>query len=596
MRSFFFGNKTVSTNSTSEEEEEEKLLKSLADPFLPKVFQFPELKKITLKKEGTSTGNDEKYTINFPSEEDATVFKSRLSQKCLFDGKKILADDKIEQLAEDKKILTLSFPPGDTKSIKKLCDRLKDSQSVYESNKAFEAKLDTSIKRTAALALNIGGLLPIIPLISCGFGKVCQEVHVKTGFGSTAARTFLQIAKLGLENSHIYSTEPGSTYGGPLNNTDRWLGEIDSREKKAARSNARFTPLITGTIGAALNAASMLLNYCGDKFDTAAENCNINAREGYYSKIPYYCVSTCSSVFAIAFKAPGMILRSAGSILSTDAILLADNRENWLSGFGKALRRLDNSAIELRLDKNVAQGKKPLKEGKIIENLTDLSPIPDEDLKAIQGTAFELFKKLKGPSFQTSGIKDDKNQYCEVATIKQKGNSYKLLFSPTTGDISIVDPRKDLNSAETKNSWNSDIDQETDRADFKALVLSLTNPTKTKPEKNTEGTITKASGQDIGLSSEDFRVKKSAAKKSQADEHKIDGLEFKHNYSQYQYRENTLYRKGATNKDVVAMSEVKEFEIINDLYKKYGEPSTTVSHPLATTLKAIKKVQDRSSF
>ena len=575
MRSFFFGNKTVSTNSTSEEEEEEKLLKSLADPFLPKVFQFPELKKISLKKEGAVSGGDEKYTINFPSEEDATAFKSRLSQKCLSDGKKILADNKIEQLAENKKILTLSFPSGNTENIKKLYDRLKDSQSVYESNKAFEAKLDTSIKEKAAFVLNICGLLPIIPLISWGLGKVCQEVHVKTGFGSTAARTFLQIAKLGLEKSHLYSTEPGSTYGDPLSNIDKWLGEIDSRKKKAARSNYRFTPLITGVIGGASNAVSIALNYCGDGLDIVAEDINILARDEYIFKYPGYCLAACFSAAAIAFKASGMILRSAGSILSTDAILLADNEENRLSGFGKALRRLDNSVIEWRLEKNVAPGKKPSKEEKIIENLRG-SPIQkgsDENLKAIQKTAFDLFKELKGPSFQTSGIKDDKNQYCEVATIKQKGNSYKLLFSPTTGDISIVDTRKDLNSAETKNSWNSDIEQETDRDEFKALVLSLANTTKTKPEKKTEGTITKASGQDIGLSSEDFRAKKSAgtaAKKSQADEHKIDGLEFNHNYSQYQYRENTLYRKGATKK-YVAMNEIEEFKIINDLYKKYGK-------------------------
>jgi hypothetical protein len=615
--------------------EEEELLKSLADPFLPKVFQFPELKGITLIYKD-SEFNTKGYEITFLSEEDANVFKSRLSQKCLSDGKKVSKDFRIVTLAENKKILTLSFPSGNTENIKKLCDRLKDSQSVYESNKAFEAKLDTRIKKTAALALNIGGILPIIPIISWGLGKTFQASHLYFGLGSTAARTFLQIAKFGLENSHLYSIEEGSTLSWQLTNTNKSLDEINTREKKLAKSTDsfaiffRYSSIITGAAGALLNFSSIVFNAFGDLLiNTLAENANNSARKpsslassdpltkGFYyclnglSKGCLYGLAGVASTVGLPFRATGMLLRSAGSILSTDAILLADAKNNpKLSSISKEFRKFDNFTIDSRfwIEKMMQKKQEPLGNTQKILAKVEVNVAQEEGLKEIQETAFKLFKELKGPSFQLSGIANDKNQYCEVATIKQKGNSYKLLYSPTTNHISIVDPQEDLNYAEETNKWNSDI-EETDRADFTKLVSSLTNP-KIKINPN-QGTITKAPGHDSGLSFEAFKKKKSeatAAKKGQAGEHKIDGSEFKHNYSQYQYRENddgtkTLYRKGAIRQNPVEISELEEFKIINDLYKKYGKeilegekPSTIVNYPLAQTLKAIKTVQDNSYF
>jgi hypothetical protein len=611
--------------------EEEKLLKSLADPFLPKVFQFPELKEISLKHGTLTSHNVKQYKITFLTEKDASEFELRLKQKCLSDGERVLAADDTATLETDKRVLTLNLTtPGNTESIKKLCNRLEDSKDTYESNKAFEKELDTSIKKAAAFALNIGGLLPIIPLISCGFGKVCKEVHATTGMGSTFARTFLQIAKLGLENSHIYSTDPGSTYGDPLSNIDNWLHEIDSREKKAARSNTRLTTFITGVTGVLLNFSSIVSNGFGDFFiNTLAENANNWARKpsslvasNPLTKGWNYCINGLSkgilyglagvaSTCGLPFRATGMLLRSAGSILSADAILLADADNTYtsrLSSFGKAVRATDKLAIDSRfaiermwarekIEPTVEQ-KAPVKnsiKGSIIQTGSDA------DLKKIQEKAFDLFKGMKGPSFQSSGIKDDKNQYCEVATIKLKGNSYKLLYSPTNCDISIVDHREDLNYAEKKNTWNSDIEVQ-DRIGFKELVLGLST-SKTKSFKNTYGEIT-ASGQELGLSYTDFQTKKSEATSETT---KIDGLTFKHNYSQYQYIKDAsgtnLYRDGAMMQNPTRVSEVDELRIINDLYKTHGKeilggnkPSTIVNHPLATTLKAIKTVQNDRSF
>jgi|GEM_PF-3322910 len=601
----FFRRKVSVVPSASLEEEEENLLRSLADPSLPEVFQFPELKGIILKFGTPNTHNTKQYNITFPSEKEASEFESRLKEKCLFDGKKVLTDGDTATLTTDKKVLTLDFiNPGNTESIKKLCNRLKDSKNTYESNKEFEKELDTSIKKVAALALNIGGLLPIIPLASCLLGKCCQECHARTGLGSTFARTFLQIAKLGLKNSHLYSTDPGSTCGDYLESTNKWLNEIDQREKLDAKSSRRFTHLITGTIGAISNALSMGCNYIGDGLDTLAERVNIFARDGYYSKTAY-CLSALLLTIAIPFKASGMILRSAGSILSADAILIADNK-NKFADFGKWLRRFDNFIIETRLAPEKASLKiNGVEKKEFITTLKDkkVEQILDEDLAKIRETAFSLFKEITGPSFQKSGIKGDGNEYCEVAKVKLKNNSYILLFSPINGDISIVEPRKDLNLKEEKNQWNSCIEEGTERADFTKLVLSLVaKPDKTKLN-NIKGSSAKVSGHQFGLTSEQFQKKKTETEKDATKA--IDGLGFKYNYNQYEYKKSpdgkttSLYRQGATKKDLTAVNELEEFKIINDLYKTHGKkilegrsPSTIVSHPFAETLKAIKTVQN----
>ncbi len=488
-----------------------------------------------------------------------------------------------------------------------------------EHLKDKETKYDRSTKKVAAFALNFFGIIPVIPMASYGLGKLFQATHRGIGAGSNLARTFLQVAKLGLENSHPYSLkdkedlEKASWLGSLLDDAKESLENIDSRETELAKHTGGgalrgLCMILTVPIGAILSLASIIPNVVGDIFLNKLVPAikNLTKDSGFFLENVGYAGVGVVSIIGIGSRAPGMLLRSAGSILSADVICFAnkDGTANTnFNGIGNFLVRFDNFIIGTRIKESKSNEKTD-----IADIANTATTTGDENLEAIRKKAFELFQTIKGPSFQSSGIEGDERQYCEVATIKFQKSSYKLLYSPSDCLISIVSPEKDLNWGGNAGDWHSQISSTEQRTAFAALIDKLETK-KVKTHTIGKNSITLAKEHESGVSYGEFLKMKGGVDKKNP----LAGLEFKYKYNEYVYEgdvgKETLHRK--TGETHVELGQLQEFMIMSGLFKqnnqqinrdmgetsrKKSTPNTVVGKPLATALKSISKIQNKQFF
>jgi hypothetical protein len=494
-----------------------------------------------------------------------------------------------------------------------------------EHLKDKETEYDRSTKKVAAFALNFFGIIPVIPMASYGLGKLFQATHREIGLGSNFARTFLQVAKLGLENSHPYplkdkeDLEKASWLGSLLDDAKESLEKIDYRETELAKyaGGGFFRGLLgffTGIGGVTLSLGSFIPNFVGDwclnKAVPAIKDWTKDS--GFLGESFGYALVGVASIIGIGFRAPGMLLRWAGSILSADVICCANKgggQDTLFNTIGNTLVIFDNWIIDQRIREN-----KPPEITDILNKLPTAAATAaaDAEFEAIRKKAFELFQKIKGPSFQSSGISEDKRQYCEVATIKFEKNSYKLLYSPSDGQISIVSPEKDLNTGVQINGWNSQISSPELKTAFAQLIDELKIPTavfeEAKPYKIGKNSITLAKEHESGVSYEQFLKMKSEGLAKRTAPPPLAGSEFKYKFNEYVYEVDTTGKetlKRKTGETTVPLGKLEEFMIMNDLFKQHNQqinrdagvkrrntPHTVVGKPFATNLKSIAKAQN----
>lgn len=595
-------------------------LRALSYPSLTEIgnFRIPELAGVTLKitPEVTTTGSEalEKHVMTFTNPENAKAFWEKLSWKCIKDGKKVFSGPIPPEPTGTE--LTLDLGSSNENPIETLAKRIRYSHEAYKANKAFvDSRLDRTTKKLAAAALNVTFGVPLVPILCYGLGKTFQWTNENTGFGSTLARTFLHTAKLGLENSHLFSLKDPDNkttwIGTALRDSEKSLKAIDQRESKIVESTSKFgipnfvrgiSAVVTGIVGAMFNGISIPLNAIGDLcINGAAKDLKNSAKEGgVLTKMLNYPLAAVATVLGAGFRIPGMFCRSAGSILSADANCLADGQKTTpLSGIGLLFRKMDNftqrnSRSQATPDDKVAE--------KINFEKTELN---DPDLKEVRAKALEIFKNIQSPNFVSSGIPEDKREYCEVAELTFNDHAYKLLFSPVDGAISIVSSQKDLNFNEKANSWNTDMSKKTDQNKFKELIQKL-DVKKSADEKSVDNNEVTRARDNGGLSYEKFSEKNRAfdAAKQKS---KNGEINFKHAGDQYEYRADAfaadkkvvLHRKNG--KDMIPVGGLDEFKIISEVFANnefefsnpFAKPSAS---PKATIAEALAKTQTKSYF
>ena len=597
-------------------------LRALSYPSLTEIgnFRIPELAGVTLEitpevTEGSAA--PEKRVMTFTSPENAKAFWEKLSWKCIMDGKEVFSGPIPPEPTGTE--LTLDLGSSNENPIETLAERIRYSHEAYKANKAFvDSRLDRTTKKLAAAALNLTAGVPLVPMVCFGLGKTFQWTHEKTGFGSTLARTFLHTAKLGLENSHLFplkDLDNKTTWpiGTALKDSEKSLKAIDQRESKIAESPSRLgipnvvrgtSAILTGFVGAIFNLTSIPLNWLGDScINAAAKDLKNSAKEGVFlTKMVAYPLAAVATVLGAGFRIPGMLCRSAGSILSADGNCLADARSgktDLLSGIGRVVRQVDNFTQR--------QGRsQAAPDDKIAEKINfEKTNLADPDLEEVRTRALDIFKNIQSPNFVSSGIPKDKREYCEVAELTLNDHAYKLLFSPVDGTISIVNPQKDLNFNEKVNSWNTDMSEKTDRDKFKELIkkLDVKISADEKSVGNNEVTRARDNG---GLSYEKFAEKKRTFE-SDKNKSKNGEISFTHAGDRYEYRADAfstdknvvLHRK--KGKDMIPVGGLDEFKIISEVFANnefefsnpFAKPSAS---PKATIAQALAEAKTKNYF
>ena len=598
-------------------------LRALSYPSLTEIgnFRIPELEgvtlKITLETDPAGTAIPAKHVMTFTSLENAKAFWEKLSWKCIKDGKKVFSGTIPPKPTSNE--LTLDLGSSDENPIETLGERIRYSHEAYKENKAFvDSRLDRTTKKLAAAALNLTAGVPLVPMVCFGLGKTFQWTHEKTGFGSTLARTFLHTAKLGLENSHLFSlkdSQDKATWpiGAALKDSEKSLKAIDRRESKIVESKNKFkipnfirgaSAILTGFVGAIFNLTSIPLNLIGDFYiNVAAKDLKNSAKEGgVLTKMVAYPLAAVATVLGAGFRIPGMLCRSAGSILSADANCLADARSgktDLLSGIGRVVRQVDNFTQR--------QGRsQAAPDDKIAEKINfTKTQLTDPDLEEVRTRALDIFKNIQSPNFVSSGIPKDKREYCEVAELTLNDHAYKLLFSPVDGAISIVNPQKDLNFNEKVNSWNTDMSEKTDRDKFKELIKKLEAKTSADEKRVDNNEVTRARDNG-GLNYNKF-AEKNRAFEVDKNKSKNGEINFKHAGDQYEYRVDAfatdkkvvLHRK--KGKDMIPVGGLDEFKIISKVFANnefefsnpFAKPSAS---PKATIAQALAEAKTKNYF
>ncbi len=598
-------------------------LRALSYPSLTEIgnFRIPELEgvtlKITLEADPAGTAIPAKHVMTFTSLENAKAFWEKLSWKCIKDGKEVFSGTIPPKPTGNE--LTLDLGSSDENPIETLGERIRYSHEAYKENKAFvDSRLDRTTKKLAAAALNLTAGVPLVPMVCFGLGKTFQWTHEKTGFGSTLARTFLHTAKLGLENSHLFSLKDPDNkttwpIGTALKDSEKSLKAIDRRESKIVESKNKFkipnfirgaSAILTGFVGAIFNLTSIPLNWLGDScINVAAKDLKNSAKEGVVlTKMVAYPLAAVATVLGAGFRIPGMLCRSAGSILSADANCLADARSgktDLLSGIGRVVRQVDNFTQR--------QGRsQAAPDDKIAEKINfTKTQLTDPDLEEVRTRALDIFKNIQSPNFVSSGIPKDEREYCEVAELTLNDHAYKLLFSPVDGAISIVSSQKDLNFNEKVNSWNTDMSAKTDRDKFKELIkkLDVKISADEKSVGNNEVTRARDNG---GLSYEKFAEKKRTFE-SDKNKSKNGEISFTHAGDRYEYRADAfstdknvvLHRK--KGKDMIPVGGLDEFKIISEVFANnefefsnpFAKPSAS---PKATIAQALAEAKTKNYF
>ncbi len=596
-------------------------LRALSYPSLTEIgnFRIPELAGVILEitPEDTSLSTPEKHVMTFTSHENAKAFWEKLSWKCIKDGKEVFSGTIPPKPTGNE--LTLDLGSSDENPIETLGERIRYSHEAYKENKAFvDSRFDRTTKKLAAAALNLTAGVPLVPMVCFGLGKTFQWTHEKTGFGSTLARTFLHTAKLGLENSHLFSLKDPDNkttwpIGTALKDSEKSLKAIDRRESKIVESKNKFkipnfirgaSAILTGFVGAIFNLTSIPLNLIGDFYiNVAAKDLKNSAKEGgVLTKMVAYPLAAVATVLGAGFRIPGMLCRSAGSILSADANCLADARSgktDLLSGIGRVVRQVDNFTQR--------QGRsQAAPDDKIAEKINfTKTQLTDPDLEEVRTRALDIFKNIQSPNFVSSGIPKDKREYCEVAELTLNDHAYKLLFSPVDGAISIVNPQKDLNFNEKVNSWNTDMSEKTDRDKFKELIKKLEAKTSADEKRVDNNEVTRARDNG-GLNYNKF-AEKNRAFEVDKDKSKNGEINFKHAGDQYEYRVDAfatdkkvvLHRK--KGKDMIPVGGLDEFKIISKVFANnefefsnpFAKPSAS---PKATIAQALAEAKTKNYF
>ena len=600
-------------------------LRALSYPSLTEIgnFRIPELEGVTLEITPeatdlvTATQAPEKHVMTFTSLENAKAFWEKLSWKCIKDGKEVFSGTIPPEPTGNK--LTLELGSSDENPIETLGERIRYSHEAYKENKAFvDSRFDRTTKKLAAAALNLTAGVPLVPMVCFGLGKTFQWTHEKTGFGSTLARTFLHTAKLGLENSHLFSLKDPDNkttwpIGTALKDSEKSLKAIDRRESKIVESTSRLgipnvvreaSAILTGFVGAIFNLTSIPLNWLGDScINAAAKDLKNSAKEGgVLTKMVAYPLAAVATVLGAGFRIPGMLCRSAGSILSADGNCLADARSektDRLSGIGRVVRQVDN--FTQRRGRSQAAP-----DDKIAEKINfTKTQLTDPDLEEVRTRALDIFKNIQSPNFVSSGIPKDKREYCEVAELTLNDHAYKLLFSPVDGAISIVNPQKDLNFNEKVNSWNTDMSEKTDRDKFKELIKKLEAKTSADEKRVDNNEVTRARDNG-GLSYEKFAEKKRTFE-SDKNKSKNGEISFTHAGDRYEYRADAfstdknvvLHRK--KGKDMIPVGGLDEFKIISEVFANnefefsnpFAKPSAS---PKATIAQALAEAKTKNYF
>ena len=596
-------------------------LRALSYPSLTEIgnFRIPELAGVILEITPTDPSGDasEKHVMTFTSHENARAFWEKLSWKCITDGKEVFSDRITFEPTGTE--LTLDLSSLGENSIETLAERIRYSHEAYKTNKAsVDSRLDRTTKKLAAAALNLTAGVPLVPMVCFGLGKTFQWTHEKTGFGSTLARTFLHTAKLGLENSHLFSLKDPDNkttwpIGTALKDSEKSLKAIDQRESKIVESKNKFkipnfirgvSAILTGFVGAIFNLTSIPLNWLGDScINVAAKDLKNYAKEGgVLTKMVAYPLAAVATVLGAGFRIPGMLCRSAGSILSADGNCLADARSgktDLLSGIGRVVRQVDNFT-------QIQGRSQAAPDDKIAEKINfTKTQLTDPDLEEVRKKALDIFENIQSPNFVSSGIPKDKREYCEVAELTLNDHAYKLLFSPVDGAISIVNPQKDLNFNEKVNSWNTDMSEKTDRDKFKELIKKLEANTSADEKRVDNNEVTRARDNG-GLNYNKF-AEKNRAFEAAKNKSKNGEINFKHAGDQYEYRVDAfatdkkvvLHRK--KGKDMIPVGGLDEFKIISEVFAnnefKFSDPFAKPSaSPNSTIAKALAEAKTKSYF
>jgi hypothetical protein len=464
-----------------------------------------------------------------------------------------------------------------------------------------EIKGDIFAKKLWGAALNITFAIPIIPMVSYGIGKIFQQTHEEFGLGSTLARTFLGIAKLGLENSAFPLKKKDGKASWPvgtfLNGVKKSINNIDRREKELGIAGyfRNFFSSFTATIGFVPNLGAAFINIFGDVCDGIANFFLDQGKEaGIITKGICYTLANVAFSSGLVFKVPAVLLKLAGSILTADAKCLPE------ASIGGWIASNVNFFDNCRFGEKAKVSDTPRD---IAKDLSTLRPLTDSLNDAVSKKAIELFKKIKGPKFKKSGITGNDDLYCAVAKIKFEGESYELLLSPESGSFLIANPKTDLNTLKDAERDTLDSIDHDKRQSFSDLIKNLkVTDTFYKSDENLI-TMTK---NNPGLSYEEFMgFKSSADRERETIRFEIDSNEYefsKTNGNQKRTLKNLSRPDG--NRDVGTLN---EFMILNRLAKNHikeipqqksesGFPGVAVKSPTAVRLMETQSKQETKSF
>ncbi len=466
-----------------------------------------------------------------------------------------------------------------------------------------EIKGDIFPKKFWGAALNISLGIPIIPMVSYGIGKIFQQTHEEIGLGSTLARTFLGIAKLGLENSAFSLKKKDGKASWPvgtsLNGVKKSINNIDIRERELGK-NGYIRNIFSSSaafIGCFFNFGAAIPNFLGDCSYRLADIFRASGKEaGIIKKSFCYAAAGVLSLIGFACRAPAVLLRSAGSILSADAEFLPEGsrRVRWIASRGNFFDscRFGEKVSDIRRDIN--------------ENLLTLPGLDDPSNNEVRRKAIELFKKIKGPKFKESGITGHDDLYCAVAKIKFEGESYELLLSPESGSFLIANPKRDLNASKYAERDTLDSIDE----DKKQLFVDLIKNLKVADtfHKSGENLITMTKD-NPGLSYEEF----TRSKLPSVQEKEKDTIKFQLKSIEYEFSKTDVEQK-RTLKDLSIpgrprlVGTLDEFMILNRLAKNHIKaippqqksesilPRAAVKSPTAVRLMKLQSEREVSFF